>query len=352
MTPAWYRFLRLLIISFGIAHLVAVSLAQFVFSEHHITESINPVKTPVMWWHDYIMCVLLMLIGLVLAFRLKQSSYHLFLAGFLICFAASFTVVRAWYLRPPGGAFIEATQGAVTGAIFIYSMMRFAGRHSPEAYGQYFLRRKRPGWYKRAVMFFSKDRPFWFLLFPVIAGFLISSLFIGSVVSAILNVLILIIGLIYFRISFYFAGSENRNRLWWLLWGLTATIVLYLMQFFLWLFYPELKWMALAAYGLTSLVVCLAFIMSIFFFRSTDARFVVRKTVIYGAIFLAGLFVFGAVEHYVIHTIAHALHLQSSILNSCFGAAMALMIRPLHHKVEHWLGRRGMHEDAVKHVEV
>ena len=123
----------------------------------------------------------------------------------------------------------------------------------------------------------------------------------------------------------------------WLLWGLISIIGLYVVQLFLFIFYADQIILLVIAFFLTSLVICLSFIMSIFFSRSTDARFVVRKTLIYGAILLVGLFIFGAVEHYVIHAISHALHIKDSILNSCFGAAIALTIRPAHHRLEHWL---------------
>lgn len=103
------------------------------------------------------------------------------------------------------------------------------------------------------------------------------------------------------------------------------------------LLYPELRYARLASYILICLVICFSFIMAIFFYGSTDAHIVVRKTIIYSALFLTGLFIFGVLEHFVVHIIGHALHIKNSILNSCLGAAIALLIRPLHNKVEHRL---------------
>jgi hypothetical protein len=160
---------------------------------------------------------------------------------------------------------------------------------------------------------------------------------VSSVLTFALNMGILLTGLVYFRISYHFSGPQNQNRLTWLLWGLVGTIALYAVQLFLLLLYPDMVYLRVGVYVLTSLVVCLSFIFFIFFSGSTDARIVMRKTILYSAVFLSGLFLFGAVEHYVIHVLAHALHVQSSFLSSCLGAAIALLARPLHHRVEHWL---------------
>jgi hypothetical protein len=339
MSPAPYRLLRFVFIGIGIIHIVTASLLQLVFSDQFISEKINPITTPYSWWSGYVMTVVLIGIGVTLALRLNWPSYHIFLAGFLIFFGLDHTLSRVFTWIPKAGLSIEVAIAAVTGTLFIYSFMRFAGKHPPAEYGQYFACRKRPGWYKRAVIFFSKDKPFWGLMFPLIVGVMVVSTVAPPPVSGLINIMILFTGLVYFRISFYFAGSENRNRLAWVLWGLITTIGMYIVQLFLWLLYPELLLLRITADIFNKLVICFSFIMCVFFSRGTDARFVVRKTLIYGAIFLAGLFVFGAIEHYVIHMISHALHIQSSILNSCLGAAIALMIRPLHHKVEVWLGK-------------
>jgi hypothetical protein len=341
MSPAPYRFLRWLFIGIGIAYVIAISVIQFIYPSRFSGISINPVTTPNMWWHDYILSVLVISIGVMLALRLQKPSYHIFLAAFLVIFGCTYSMYRVWAVAGIDSVIFDVIIGAVAGALFIYSMIRFSGKHSAAEYRQYFLRRKRPEWYKKAVIFFSNDKAFWFIFFPALFGLTLAGTLVPPVIAFIINIVILMVGLVYFRISFFFAGSENRNKLAWLLWGLIVTIGLYLVQLFLAMLYYDLMLLRFIILLLNSLVIVFSFSMSIFFFRSTDARFVVRKTLIYGAIFLAGLFVFGAVEHYVIHTIAHALHIQSSILNSCFGAAIALMIRPLHHKVEHWLGRRG-----------
>ena len=337
MTPARYRIVRLLFITIGVGYFIAISLSQFFYPDQFSSALINATTTPVMWWHDYILSGVLIIVAVVLAFKLAKPSYHLFLAAALIFFSIVASIYRWPDWISGNGYFTLSVLSAFTGALFIYSMMRFAGKHSTAEYGKYFLRRKRLGFYKKVVVFFSQDRPFWLILFPVLSGLMIGGSYLGPDIEFMVNILILIIGLIYFRISFYFAGAENRNRLAWLLWGLIAIIGLYVVQLFLYIFYADQIILLVITLFLTSLVICLSFIMSIFFSRSTDARFVVRKTLIYGAILLVGLFIFGAVEHYVIHAISHALHIKDSILNSCFGAAIALTIRPAHHRLEHWL---------------
>jgi hypothetical protein len=153
----------------------------------------------------------------------------------------------------------------------------------------------------------------------------------------ILNIVILAVGLIYFRISYHFAGKENQNKLSWLLWGLICTIVLYIVDLFLAFFYPEFLKGRMVVVTMIDWIIYTSFIMAIFFSGSTDAGLIVRKTMLYSMAFLLALFIFGVLEHWVIHSIAHALHIQSSILNSAVGAAVALLIRPIHHQLEHRL---------------
>jgi hypothetical protein len=85
------------------------------------------------------------------------------------------------------------------------------------------------------------------------------------------------------------------------------------------------------------LVVTVSFIMTIFFAKATDARLVIKKTILYSILLLTGLLIFGTIEHFLIHILSHALHVESSILNSILGGGVALLLRPLHHKTEHWL---------------
>jgi hypothetical protein len=283
------------------------------------------------------MTIILVVMGVLLAIRLPSLSYHVFLAGFLIFFAHSFAIFQGWWWLPGSAIWMQLANTSVTGALFIYSMMRFSGKHNRDAYRQYFVGRRRPKFYKNIVVFFSQDKPFWLLLFPLLLAGTLGDYYFTHVIGALLNILILVLGLIYFRISYAFSGKENQNRLTWMLWGLIMVIGFYFVELFLFIFYDDLGDVFMAVYLIKLLIICLSFALSIFFFKSTDARFFVRKTLIYGAILLAGLFVFGTIEHFIIHTIAHSLHIQSSLLNSCLGAALALLIRPLHHKVEHWL---------------
>lgn len=351
MNVARYQFLRWLFISVGIIHLVAVGIAYTLYSHTFKSGTLNPITTPFSWWSSLVMTVILIGLGVILAIVLKRPSYHLFLAAFLISFGSTYTYLQAWGWTSDSDLLPSAVHVTVTGALFIYSMLRFAGYRRSEAYQHYFNQHKRPAFYKNIVTFFAKDKPFWFVLVPILLVLSILSRLISSSMVLVLNILILFIGLIYFRISYSFSGKENQGRLAWLLWGLISCIVLYIIGLFLRLLYPDLIYVHLADYILTCLVICFSFIMSIFFSGSTDAHIVVRKTLIYSVLFLTGLFIFGVLEHFVVHIIAHSLHLENSILNSCLGAAIALLIRPLHHKVEHWLEKWEKNKKAkVEHA--
>jgi len=336
MSPALYRFLRFLFIGLAIIHLGAVIVA---YARKPIFRSKNLEIASFIWWSDLFMTVAIAAIGSTLAFMLKRTSYHLFLGGALILLAIGYTWTQTWERIIPSTMLAEAILTSTTGVVFIYSMLRFAGKHTTADYYNYFKSHKRPRWYKSLVVLFSKDKAFWFLLFPLFFLLALLSTLISVVISFALNIVILITGLIYFRISYNFSGKENQNRLSWLLWELISVTGLYVVELILWQFYSNLIYLRLSVYILTCLVICFSFIMCIFFSRGTDANIIVRKTLIYSALFLAGLFLFGVLEHLVIHSVAHLLHVKSSILNSCVGAAIALLIRPLHHAVEHRLNQ-------------
>lgn len=125
---------------------------------------------------------------------------------------------------------------------------------------------------------------------------------------------------------------------------------MYILDFLFAMFYPEFLIARIIITILMDAIIYTAFIMAIFFSGSTDAGPIVRKTMLYSATFLLALFIFGALEHWVIHNIAHALHIQSSILNSAVVAAIALLIRPIHHQLEHRLSfLRKAKESPHKH---
>lgn len=296
------------------------------------------------WFVSIAGSFVILLEGLLLTWGLKEKTDHIYVAIFLCALAFNQTMYHAWaHLNIYLFMLAFSISFWLCASTFIYSFMRFSGRYPAETYLEYFKQKRRPAWYKKFIFYFSTDRHFWLILSPLLFFSFLVFLFVTifynlPVFTIFINLFVLLTGLSYFRITYGLSDMLNRNKLNWMLWGLLASIAIYCVKavvlFFFAKYLTKLDPLLNAPFYL---VVTMSFVMTIFFAKATDARLVIKKTILYSLLLLTGLLVFGTIEHYLIHILSHSLHIESSVLNSILGGCVALALRPLHHKTEHWL---------------
>lgn len=142
-------------------------------------------------------------------------------------------------------------------------------------------------------------------------------------------------------ISYKKVGFDSRSSILWLFWGVLCYVILLMFSTMLNLFNPGKSMLAdmlitIAGY----IILLLTVFMSIFFAKSFDTGFIIKRTIVDGALFLAVILIYNVVEHYLLHTINHTLHINDAFLSSLFSGIMVLVISPAHHKLTAFLNKK------------
>jgi len=322
MTTTTYRIVRLAIIIMGAAY-TAIFLSQFI---GQTGEALHFEK-----WVLLVRGIILMAIGLTIALKLANPNEHIFFAFFLVNFA-----LTSWlFLFKPFWA-LDAITWALTAGSFVYAMIKYPGASAHKLYAEY-LENKR-GIYKRPILFFTDDKKFWLTFFPALIIIRALGYLYSDNLSDALNIIVNISGLIYFRISYGLADKTDRSRLAWILWGLITALVVTLIELLIRIFYPEASLVFFQlTFALTSGTICIAIIMGVFFAGFLDTALVLRGTIVYSVMFLAVIFTFSVIEHYIQHGLAIILGIESDLINAFLAGILALAVQPIHKKLEHIL---------------
>ncbi len=284
-------------------------------------------------WVFLIRGVILMTIGIVVVIKLPRMNEHIFFALFLINF--SFT---SWLALESPVWQIDSFFWALTAGSFVYAMIKYPGASAQALYANYFKQKHAPAIYKAPVLFFTDDKKFWFVFFPLMIIARIAGHFLSNVFMDALNIVVNISGFIYFRISYNLAGKADRSRLAWILWGLVVALVVTLVELLIKVFYPDAAQIIFHfTFALTSATICIAIIMGVFFAGFLDTALVLRGTIVYSIMFLAVIFLFSFIEHYIEHGLAMMLHIESDLISAFMAGFLALAIQPVHKKLEHIL---------------
>ena len=323
MKTLTYRLLRLAIILMGIAY-TAIFLTQFIWTK--------PAKRmPFENWVLLVRGTILMTIGLIIALKLPRANEHIFFAFFLVNFA-----LTSWiFLFKPFWA-LDAMSWALTAGSFVYAMIKYPGATAHKLYAEYLAAKR--GIYKRPVLFFTGDKKFWLIFFPALILLRALGYIYSDILSDALNIIVNISGLIYFRISYSLAGKTDRSRLAWILWGLITALVITLIELLIRVFYPEASPVFFQiTFAVTSGTISIAIIMGVFFAGFLDSGLVLRGTIVYSVMFLAVIFTFSVIEHYIEHSLSLMLGIESDLISSFLAGFLALAVQPIHKRLEHIL---------------
>jgi hypothetical protein len=323
MQTTSYRLLRIAILGLAICYTVIFILRLISYDQDLSFENIVFL----------VRGIILMFIGFVIAIKLPRANEHIFFAFFLINFALS-----SWLFLLGVSWIIEIISWALTAGSFVYAMIKYPGTSAHDLYRNY-LERKNP-FYRNIILFFTDDKKFWLIFFPALIGLRIAGSFSSKNLLAVLDILVNIAGLLYFRISYSLAGKTDRSRLAWILWGIVVALAVTLVELLVKIFYPEIPPLFFEiTFALTTATICISIIMGVFFSGFLDTALVLRGTIVYSAMFLAVIFLFSFIEHYIQHGLAIMLGIESDLINAFLAGFLALAIQPVHKKLEHILPR-------------
>ena len=324
MTTSHYRLLRLAILVMGVAY-TDIFLIRLIA---RIGEDLLFLD-----WVFLVRGVILMCIGIVIAIKLPRTNEHIFFALFLVNFA-----LYSWLASDLRESISDTLAWSATAGSFIYAMIVYPGTSAASLYWEYFAAKRTPLFYKRAILFFTQAKHFWLIFFPVLIGARALAFSDSDVIKESLNILVVLSGLVYFRISYNLAGKTDRSRLAWILWGAIVSLVLTLVDVLIKIFYPAAPpIVSEILIALTAATICISIIMGVFFAGFLDTGLVLRGTIVYSAIFLSVVFLFSFVEHFIEHEIAAIMHIENDMVSAFLAGFLALLIQPLHKKLEHIL---------------
>lgn len=321
MKTSHYRLLRLLILMMGGAY-----CAIFLF--RLITRSDSDLS--LLNWVFLIRGIIVMLVGLVIAIKLPKTNEHIFFALFLVNFA-----FYSWLYIGERMWILDTLAWSVTAGSFVYSMIVYPGTSAARLYSEYFKARHHPNWYKRVVLYFTALKKFWLIFFPMLIIARSLAFFLSDTASESLSIFVLVCGLIYFRISYNLTDKTDRSRLAWILWGAILSVLLTLSDVFIQIFYPSAPVMiSEIIIALTAGIVCLSIIMGVFFAGFLDSGLVVRGTIVYSAVFFSVIFLFSFIEHYILYGLSVMLHIDGGMTAAFLAGFLALLVQPIHNKLE------------------
>lgn len=324
MKTSHYRLLRIGIIIVGLAY-SAVSAVNIIST---VAEDI-----PLYGWVFLIRGILLMVVGIVIAIKLRHANEHIFFAFFLVNFA-----FNSWLPFGPPSPEIFILFWALTTGSFIYAMITYPGASAAELYSQYFKATRHPRRYKNAVLYFITPKHFWLLFFPMLIAVRTLAFFFADFMYGPLNMVGILCGLIYFRISYKLAGKSDKNRLAWVLWGVIVSLLLTFIDILIMLFYPEAPLMIREAITvLYAVTICISLVMAVFFAGFLDTGLVVRGTIVYSAVFLSVIFLFSFIEHYILYGLSVMLHIEGGMMAAFLAGFLSLLVQPIHKILEHKL---------------
>lgn len=167
------------------------------------------------------------------------------------------------------------------------------------------------------------------------------------------TIFVMLIGLAYFYVSFRSGDTESRRKVLWFLEAVLLAVVLRIIVRALSAaighsLSPDLKFrinIGLVVLNDLILVVCIG--LAIFRAGAVSPSLVVRKTVVYGATISALLFLFAAVEIFIVERLVEYFEVTDHIATAFLGAAFGLAFHPLKHRIEHFSHRFAPNDTAV-----
>lgn len=173
-----------------------------------------------------------------------------------------------------------------------------------------------------------------FFLLVQLASFALSpnSMFtIGSAIP-------LFFAICYIVVQLRTTSAHSKNQLYWIIWVLFCIFFIITCTSYFSMFGINMSpLLGYILHLLGYLPLIFAIVITVFFSDLLDARLILRKTLLYGLLFLFIMFLFGTVEHLIIHELSHQFHFNEVYIASAFAAGIGMLVHPVKEKLTHWL---------------
>ncbi len=159
------------------------------------------------------------------------------------------------------------------------------------------------------------------------------------------QIFVVLTGVVYFYITYRGADAEAKRKVLWFFEATLATlailvIVVALRAALLGSDSPTLRdVLQLIVNVVSGLATVVCFAAAVFYAGAVSPALIVRKTLVYAATVAVLLFLFAAVEIFIVESLVHALHVTDRFASALLGATFGLGFHPLKHRIEHLLRR-------------
>lgn len=236
--------------------------------------------------------------------------------------------------------------GALTGTLLVLSFQRFPRKINVAD----IVATIRFSWLRRYLKTWLSPRFLWLGFFGGLVGLGIADYLVRVSIDSFTSLVILLTAFGYLYVNFRRTTGIVNARILWLFWGLLMYILLQLS--FIAIFmnstgaHNDATILLMIA---SSLVLFFSFAMSLFFADTFDTGRFVSRTAESGIIFVLAVIVYNTLEHYVLHWLAHTLHINNVLLSSLLSGVIVLCISPVHHRLTSFLNKRLRTKQAAQH---
>ncbi|MFT3750655.1 MAG: hypothetical protein QM768_20255 [Agriterribacter sp.] len=156
---------------------------------------------------------------------------------------------------------------------------------------------------------------------------------IGSIVP-------ILISFLYMYVQFRKRNVHHRNSFYWTIWFFVCLAFILSCYSYFTIFKIEIRpLLGYILYLMLYLPLVISVIMTVYFSTLVDAQLILRRTVLFASVFFIAMFLFGTIEHLIIHNLSHLFHFDETYITAAFAALIGMLVHPIKERISHWLKR-------------
>jgi len=319
--------------------LAAIALTAYVIlvllrDSHNLTGFTLPDKLGYLSYYGRLLALSIMTLFVAYKGKGSKGAYLLasFWAGYILNNDISSMLITGSVVR----ILADAGTSAIVAALFIYSLQNFP--EPIDAAGINSIIKNKP--LRRYLNWLLKPINLWlYFALAILALYLLIGF--TKMHFPFADLIIMITGVLFMAINYFRSASKGRNSILWFFWGVLALILTDTFFSLLDVFnVAQSPYIHVFRSFLETFILITTLFMSIFFADSFDTGVIIKRTLVNGFLFLLIILIYNTAEHYLMHTINEHLEINDAFASSLLSGVLILAIRPLHHKLEHFLDHK------------
>jgi len=314
--------------------LTTYAIVALLQNNHQLQTFTLPDKLRNISYYSRLLGLSIMTLFVAYKGRGSKGAYLLasFWAGYILNNVISGMLVSGSVIR----VLVDAGTSAIVAALFIYSLQNFPERVN--ATGINSTIKNKP--LRRYLAWLLKPINLW-LYFALVILALYLLMGFTKMHFPVADLVIMITGFLFMAVNYFRSSSKGRNSILWFFWGVLALILSDTFFSLLNVFnVVQSPYIRVFSSFLETFILMTTLFMSIFFADSFDTGVIIKRTLVNGFLFLLIILVYNTAEHYLMHTINEHLEINDAFTSSLLSGVLILAIRPLHHKLEHFLDHK------------